>query len=346
MASFWRLRIKPMYRCLPSMPVPGSPFAKTGSGSLSGLDFSCAADRLYAGEATGSPALADAWVVDNTANIATTGVLTPVPGTPFTSSGNNSNLVLYSPDNSLLFESNQFTNSVNSFQVNPDGSLVNVGKFGTTAQVHTPAGMATDATGTFLYVADDTFGVAVFRIGNGGVLAALSDVAINRPGEIQDLVAYPARSCTTADLTLTMTAVPGTAPAGAPIQYTLNITNNSSTTISSAVVADTFPPTLTAGGSSPIVNPAGASRQNDVISGLSTVTITTTVPHQLKAGETVTISSVPAPTTPNPIQSGFFLADPSFNGVYPILSATSNTFTYQQSLSASSFPQPTLTIVA
>src|SRR5882724_984966 len=327
-------------------PVPGSPFAKTGSGSLSGLDFSCAADRLYAGEATGSPALADAWTIDNAPASLTLGVLTRVPGTPFTSSGNNSNLVLYSPDNSLLFQSNQFTNSVNSFQVNPDGSLVNVGKFGTTTQVHTPAGMATDATGTFLYVADDAFGVAVFRIGNGGVLAALSDVAINRPGEIQDLVAYPARSCTTADLTLKMTAVPTTVQAGAPVQYTLNITNNSSTTISSAVVADTFPPTLTAGGSSPIVNPAGASRQNDVISGLSTVTITTTVPHQLKLGETVTISSVPAPSTPNPIQSGFFLTDPSFNGVYQVLSTTANTFTYQQSLTASSFPQPTLTIVA
>src|ERR1044071_2847262 len=327
-------------------PVPGSPVAKTGSGSLSGLDFSCAADRLYAGEATGSPALADAWTVDNSVGTATSGVLTPVPGTPFTSSGNNSNLVLYSPDNTLLFQSNQFTNSVNSFQVNSDGSLVNLGKFGTSTQIHTPAGMATDATGTFLYVADDAFGVAVFRIGNGGVLMGLSDVGINRAGEIQDLVAYPARSCTTADLTLTMTAVPATAPAGAPIQYQLSITNNSSTTISSAVVADTFPPTLSAGGSSPIVNPAGATRSNNVVSGISTVTITTTVPHQLQPGQTVTISSVPAPTTPNPIQSGFFLADPSFNGVYQVLTATANTFTYQQSLSTSSFPQPTLTIVA
>ncbi len=328
-------------------PVPGSPFAKTGSGSLSGLDFSCAADRLYAGEATGSPALADAWTIDNAPASPTLGLLTPVPGTPFTSSGNNSNLVLYSPDNSLLFQSNQFTNSVNSFTVNPDGSLVNVGKFGTSAQVHTPAGMATDATGTFLYVADDAFGVAVFRIGNGGVLAALSDVAINRAGEIQDLVAYPARSCTTADLTLTMTAAPTTVQAGAPVQYTLNITNNSSTTISSAVVADTFPPTLSAGGSSPIVNPAGASRQNDVSSGLSTVTITTTVPHLLVPGQTVTISSVPAPTTPNPIQSGFFLADPPFTGVYQVLTTpTANSFTYQQSLTTSSFPQPTLAIAA
>jgi uncharacterized repeat protein (TIGR01451 family) len=235
---------------------------------------------------------------------------------------------------------------VNSFQVNSDGSLVNLGKFGTSTQIHTPAGMATDATGTFLYVADDAFGVAVFRIGNGGVLMGLSDVAINRAGEIQDLVAYPARSCTTADLTLTMTAVPATAPAGAPIQYQLSIKNNSNTTISSAVVSDTFPPTLSAGGSSPIVNPAGATRSNDVVSGVSTVTITTTVPHQLQPGQTVTISSVPAPTTPNPIQSGFFLTDPTFNGVYQVLTTTANSFTYQQSLSTSAFPQPTLTIVA
>src|SRR4051812_2236730 len=327
-------------------PVTGSPFVKTGSGSLSGLDFSCAADRLYAGEATGSPALADAWTIDNNPGSATLGVLTPVPGTPFTSSGNNSNLVLYSPDNSLLFQSNQFTNSVNSFTVNSDGSLVNTGRFGTSAQIHTPAGMVTDATGTFLYVADDAFGVAVFRIGNGGVLAALSDVAISRAGEIQDLVAYPARSCASADLTLAMTVSPGTVQAGAPVQYTLNITNNSSTTVSSAVVADTFPPTLTAGGGLPLVNPAGASRPNNVSSGVSTVTITTTVPHQLQPGETVTISSVPAPTTPNPIQSGFFLADPPFTGVYPVVSVTSNTFTYQQSLTTSSFPQPTLAIAA
>jgi 6-phosphogluconolactonase (cycloisomerase 2 family) len=329
-------------------PVPGSPFAKTGSGSLSGLDFSCAADRLYSGEATGSPALADAWTIDNNPSSPTLGTLTPVPGTPFTSSGNNSNLVLYSPDNSLLFQSNQFTNSINSFTVNPDGSLVNVGKFGTSTQVHTPAGMATDASGTFLYVADDAFGVAVFRIGNGGVLAALSDLAINRPGEIQDLVAYPARSCTTADLQLQMTALSPTAPAGAPVQFNLTIKNNSTTTVSSAVVGDTFPPTLSAGGSAPIVNPAGASRDNKSSTNAYTVTITTTVPHLLAPNQTVTISSVPAPTTPNPIQSGSFLSDPPFTGVYQVLAVTNpNEFTYvQPALSVSSFPSPTLAIAA
>src|SRR5579859_434033 len=328
-------------------PVPGSPFAKTGSGSLSGLDFSCAADRLYAGEATGSPALADAWTVDNSVGTATSGVLTPVPGTPFTSSGNNSNLVLYSPDSSLLFQSNQFTNSINSFTVNPDGSLVNVGRFGTSTQVHTPAGMATDATGTFLFAADDAFGVAVFRIGNGGVLTSLSDLAINRPGEIQDLVAYPQRSCTSADLALTMTAA-ASAPAGGPIQYQLSITNNGPS-VSTAIVSDTFPPTLSAGGNSPIVNPSGAQRTNTVSGNTVTgnVTITTTVPNLLFAGETVSVNSVPAPTTPNPIQSGTFLTDPGFTGVFTVASVPSpNTFTYIQNLAVSQFPAPVLHIVS
>ena len=321
-------------------PVLGSPFPKTGSGTLSGLDFSCAADRLYGGEATGSPALLDAWTVNTTS-----GVLTPVPGTPFQSSGNNSNIVLYSPDNTLLFQTNQFSNSVNPFMVNPDGTLANVGKFGGTTQVHTPAGMATDATGTFLYVADDTFGVAVFRIGNSGVLASLGDLAINRPGEIQDLVAYPPRSCTSADLALSMTAVPNPVAAGAPIQYTINITNNGPST-ASAVVSDTLPPTMSVGGTSPIVNPSGAQRSNaisgNVVTG--TVTITTTVPHQLFVGETVSINSVPAPTTPNPAAPGSSFTDPGFTGVFTVTSVPGpTTFTYTQSLLASQFAETTAT---
>ncbi|HKW74951.1 MAG TPA: MBG domain-containing protein, partial [Terriglobales bacterium] len=323
-------------------PVLGSPFPRTGTGNISGLDFSCAADRLYAGEATGSPAQADGWTVD------LNGALTPAPLSPFQSSGSNSNMVVYSPDNTLIFQSNQFSNSINSFVVNPDGSLTNAGKFGGSTQVHTPVGMATDATGTFLFVADDSFGVAAFRIGNGGVLAWLSDLAISRPGEIQDLAVYPARSCASADLALTMTAVPNPAPSGAPIQYTLNITNNG-TPAASAVVADTLPPTLSAGGSAQIANPSGAQRVNTVsgttVSGV--VTITTTVPHQLVAGQTVTVASVPAPTTPNPIQQGFFLTDPGFNGVVKIVSVPSPTsFTYNQTLQLSQFPKPSLNIVA
>lgn len=286
-------------------PVLGSPFPKTGTGSLSGLDFSCAADRLYGGEATGTPPLTDAWTVDPT------GVLTPVPGTPFKGIGNNSNIVLLSPDNSLLFQSNQSTNSVNSFHVSADGSLSGIGKFGGVGTVHIPAGMATDQSGTFLFVADDSFGVAVFRIGDGGTLSSVQDLGINRPGEIQDLVAFPPRSCTTTDLALAMTAAPNPVAPGGSISYVITITNNG-TVASSAVISDSLPAGTSPGGSAKIVVTTGASRAGGV------VTITTTAPHGLTLGQKATVTGV---------------VNSSFNGTFVVTSIPGpNSFTYNQAL--------------
>ncbi|HKT49405.1 MAG TPA: MBG domain-containing protein [Candidatus Angelobacter sp.] len=326
-------------------PVAGSPFAKLGSGSLSAMDFSCIADsngnlRLYSGEATTTPT-AEGWLVDPN------GVLTPTTASPYHSSGTNSNNVLLSPDNTLLFQSNQSSTSINSFVLNPDGSITNSGKFGATGQIHTPVGMSIDQSGTFLYVADDLFGVATFRIGDGGMLAWLQDLGITRPGQIRDVAAFPPRSCATADVVLGVDA-PTTAGAGVPIQYTVTVTNNGPAT-ASAVVSDILPAELTSGGSTLIANPSGASRVNtDGTPNVSgTVTITTTVPHQLFPGEKVTVGSVPAPTTPNPIQQGFFLTDPSFNGVVTVDTVPSpTTFTYTQSIPRNQFPAPTLQIVA
>ncbi|HET9183279.1 MAG TPA: MBG domain-containing protein, partial [Candidatus Angelobacter sp.] len=319
-------------------PVPGSPFAKLGSGNLSALDFSCQADpngnlRLFAGEAILNPT-AEGWLVDPN------GVLTPTAASPYHSSGTNSNVVLLSPDNTLLFQSNQSSNSINSFVVNPDGSLINSGKFGGVGQVHTPVGMAIDQSGTFLYVADDLFGVAAFRIGDGGMLQWLQDLGINRPAQIHDVAAFPPRSCATADVVLGVDA-PASLGAGVPLKYNVTVTNNGPAT-ASAVVSDILPPELSAGGSVLIVNPSGASRDNTT----GTVTITTTVPHSLLPGDSVTIASVAPPTLPNPYQQGFFLNDPSFNGTYKVVSTPSpTTFTYTQSLSAAQFPTPTLQIV-
>ncbi len=324
--------------------VPGSPFPKTGTGTLAGLDFSCAGDRLYGGEATGSPTQADAW------SVSPTGVLTPIPGTPFhAAAGNNSNLVLLSPDNSLLFESNQFSNSINPFTVDPTtGSLLNVGKFGGTTSVHTPAGMATDFAGNFLFVADDSFGVATFRIGTGGVLTSLSDLAINRPGEIQDLVAYPPRSCTSADLTLMMSSASTAATPSAPIQYTLSITNNGPST-ATATVSDTLPPTVRAGGATPIVNPAGITRANSVAGNVvnGVVTVTTTVPHQLFAGEAIAINSVPAPTSPDARTPGALFTDPGLTGAFTVATIINPTsFTYNQNgIPITQFPESQATPV-
>ena len=325
--------------------VPGSPFAKLGTGSVSAIDFSCIADpngnlRLYAGEATTTPT-AEGWIVDPT------GVLSPTTASPYHSSGTNSNDVLLSPDNTLLFQSNQSSTSINSFVVNTDGSIINSGKFGATGQIHTPTGMSIDQSGTFLYVADDLFGVAAFRIGDGGMLQWLQDLGITRPGQIRDVAAFPPRSCTTADVVLGVDA-PTTAGAGVPLRYTVTVTNNGPAT-ASAVVSDILPPELSSGGNTLVVNPGGAVRENadGTPNVTGTVTITTTVPHQLVAGEKVTISAVPDPTIPNPYQQGFFLTDPSFNGVYQIDSVpTPTTFQYTQTIPKSQFPVATIHIVA
>ncbi|MBZ5508941.1 MAG: beta-propeller fold lactonase family protein [Acidobacteriia bacterium] len=283
-------------------PVLGSPFPKTGTGFISGLDFSCAGDRLYGGEATSTTTITDAWTVN------ASGALTPVPGSPFHTTGTNSNDVHLSPDNTLLFESNQLSNSVNASNILSDGSLSNVGKFGSTTAVHVPTGMATDAGGRFLYIADDNFGVAVFRINAGGILTPLSDTGITRPGEIQDLAAYPPRSCASADLSITKSASP-TVVAGSPIVYTITITNNGPSA-ASAVVSDTMPAGTTPGGNLKIVAATGAQRTSGV------VTIHTTAPHAAFVGETVVITGV---------------GDASFNGTFTIASVPDgSSFTYSE----------------
>ena len=219
-------------------PVLGSPFPKTGTGLVTGLDFNgCSNNRLYGGEATGTPALADAWTVD------AAGALFPIAGSPFQSTGADSNVVLATPNNALLFESNQLNNGITSFAINTDGSLTLLGKFGGVGTVHAPVGMATDSSGTFLYVADDNFGMALYRINGNGSLTSIKDQGINLPAEIQGVAAYPPRSCASADLAVAMTASPATVAANNTVTYSITITNNGPSAAAFSL-ADTLPSTL------------------------------------------------------------------------------------------------------
>src|SRR5947209_1687021 len=201
--------------------VTGSPFPKTGSGSLAGLDFnSCSASHLYGGEAIGTtPTITDAWSVSGT------GALSALVGSPYHTTGANSNVVLLSPDNRWLFESNQTSARVNTFSVAADGTLTSVGKFGGTGTVHVPAGMATDRSGTFLYVADDGVGLALFRINADGSLTSIKDQTVSTPAEIQSVAAYPPRSCANADVSVTMTASPNPVSIGSNVTYTVTVSN-------------------------------------------------------------------------------------------------------------------------
>ena len=86
--------------------------------------------------------------------------------------------------------------------------------------------MATDRSGSLLFVADDTFGVAVFSINGAGSLSQLGDVAIANAGQVQDLVAYPPRMASNADLSVAISASSPNVVAGQNVTYTITVTNN------------------------------------------------------------------------------------------------------------------------
>ncbi|MFL6387046.1 MAG: MBG domain-containing protein [Terriglobales bacterium] len=213
----------------------GSPFPRAGTGLVSGLDFSCAGDRLYGSEASfASNTITDGW------SVAADGTLTPLAGSPFLGAGTDGQVVLLSPDNSTLFTSDQFNNKINSSSVAADGSLKTIGSFGGVTSVHVPTGLATDASGSFLYAADENFGVAVFSINGTGGLKGLSNVPVDRVSEIQGIAAYPPRSCMSADLALTQTAAPASVESGSNVTYRIVVTNNGPDP-TSATIVDNLP---------------------------------------------------------------------------------------------------------
>ncbi|MBZ5508447.1 MAG: DUF11 domain-containing protein [Acidobacteriia bacterium] len=208
--------------------VTGSPFAKGGTGLVGGLDFNCDGTLLYAAEGGTTSSITDAWTV------APSGALTPILGSPFSAAGNDSNVVFLTPDNTILYQSNQGSQDLNSFTVNPDGSLTSIG-LANIATGHTPAGMGSDNSGLFLYSADDAFGLAVFNILPGVVPTLVGDTAIAGAGQIQSVAAYPPRSCAHTDLSVTQTASPNPVTAGNQITYNITITNNGPSTASVAI---------------------------------------------------------------------------------------------------------------
>jgi uncharacterized repeat protein (TIGR01451 family) len=258
--------------------VSGSPYAATGFGAISGLEFSCSADRLYGGEAISTSAETDAWSIDQN------GGLIPITGSPFSTLRGDSNVVLLSPDNSYLFQSNQFTDSVTSFSVAPDGSLSDLGGFGGVGFLHQPAGLATDFGGTFLYIADDSVGLAVMRINGKGTLTKVVSHPFTRAGEIQGVAAYPPRSCSRADLSLSQTISPPTAAPGGQITLTTTITNHGPDS-ASAKITDKLSSHLT------FVSCAATGGGVCAATGLPATTLTATFP-ALSSGQSQTVTIV------------------------------------------------------
>ena len=172
--------------------VPDSPFLGASTdGALAGVDINCASTVMFGGSVVGTTTIVDVF------DIATNGALTP--RSPFTPGvGVSSGVVLLSPNERLLFVSNQLSNSVTVASVAPNASLSLVtGSPFAAPGSNLPSGMAMDQAGNFLYVADGGK-VYGYTVANNGVLAPVpgSPFLPNPPASrVLSLTAFPGKTC-------------------------------------------------------------------------------------------------------------------------------------------------------
>lgn len=176
--------------------VPGSPFPQGGTGgadAASSVDMSCKSNLLFA--AIGNLSETEVGV----STIASSGALSPIAGSPFaffSGAGVNSEVGILSPKNQWLFVSNQDSNTITSLDLEANGGLAPVSG-SPFLNAGTPSGMATNAEGTLLYVAnDDNNMVTGFRIDNSnGSLSPVpgSPFPTVGGGLLKSLTTFPAK---------------------------------------------------------------------------------------------------------------------------------------------------------
>lgn len=183
-------------------PVAGTPFlvrpAGGSAGAGTGVDINCASNMMFVSEAA-NPTAVNVYSVDDA------GVPTAIPPRPFSPGvGFNSNVPRLSPDDSLLFISNQGmgapgpSNTVTVLSVGDGGalSLVSGSPFEVGGGMFFPAGEATDQAGAFLFVAGIPNFVRVFGVGPTGALTQIgAPVATGQPSGLLSLIAFPPRQC-------------------------------------------------------------------------------------------------------------------------------------------------------
>jgi len=163
--------------------------AKGSDRTVAGIDIDCSSSFLYAGEST-------AGIVVHALNMASNGRLSPIAGSPFKPAvGENSSIVLLSPDDKALFVSNQGSNTITAFSVASCGGLsIFAGSpFPMHGLINLPTGMATSEDGTLLYVADLNSFISVFSVTSSGALTEVagSPFATGQPHGLLSLTAYP-----------------------------------------------------------------------------------------------------------------------------------------------------------
>ncbi|HKD13479.1 MAG TPA: beta-propeller fold lactonase family protein [Candidatus Angelobacter sp.] len=160
------------------------------SGAATAEDVNCKSNRVY--NVNAGSTLIDAYQLDD-------GVLTPVPGSPFSNgSASGSFGLVLSPSGPFLFASDGFGSKISSLSIDPNGALHSVpgspfSSFDWTSQV------ATTADGRFVYAALFAQGaVDAHSASSAGVLAPVPGTPF-RTGQsavgVVTITTFPAPTC-------------------------------------------------------------------------------------------------------------------------------------------------------
>ena len=197
-------------------------------GELAGVDINCAISLLYGGEYNIGETVVDGY------SIASSGTLTPVPGSPFIPGvGFDSRVVLLSPDDKTLFVSNgsgTFSNTITVFSAASNGSLSLVAgsPFPMNPGASSPLGTATSQDGSLLYVASFfSHSISVFSVASNGALTEVagSPFPTGQQGGLLSLAAFPPKSCIVQTPTNTSISPTSAIAGGAGFSLTVNGTN-------------------------------------------------------------------------------------------------------------------------
>ena len=197
-------------------------------GELAGVDINCAISLLYGGAFNFGQTIVDGY------SIASSGTLTPVPGSPFIPGvGFDSRVVLLSPDDKTLFVSNgsgTFSNTITVFSAASNGSLSLVAgsPFPMNPGASSPLGTATSQDGSLLYVASFySNSISVFSVASNGALTEVagSPFPTGQQGGLLSLAAFPPKSCIVQTPTNTSISPTSAIAGGAGFSLTVNGTN-------------------------------------------------------------------------------------------------------------------------
>lgn len=202
--------------------VANSPFTLS-SGTATSVGINCAGDLLFAGGDSGNI---------YAFNIASDGQLSAVAGSPFATGISSNQVVALSADDSTLFSSNQGSNTVTAFTVNPDGSLTVPGtSAGAGSGAFYPGGLSVSEDGLFLYAADTAVtggfgGISTFTLSGSPPVSFASLTSTGIASQSHSVAAYPPRACGSAPPAGGLTAdlqVFASPPPGFDLHATLSL---------------------------------------------------------------------------------------------------------------------------